>query len=98
MDCFTGSNSTHIQTWLRSFVINRESKPLIKSEQISEGEKLLETKFTNWLPDNVKVARKSADLGRPVVTNKPGSDLAKSYFALAKSYTQKAEKAAKSVG
>ncbi|MDD9920684.1 MAG: AAA family ATPase [Boseongicola sp.] len=94
MDFYREDNIT-VQT---KIVINRESKPLIKSEQISEGEKLLETKFTNWLPDNVKVARKSADLGRPVVTNKPGSDLAKSYFALAKSYTQKAEKAAKTVG
>ena len=71
-------------------VINGENKPLIKSEQISEGEKLLETKFTTWLPSNTVAARKSADLGRPIVLNKPGSDIAKAYTALSKQYIAKA--------
>ena len=70
-------------------VVARETKPLIKSEQISEGEKLLDTKFQHWLPNNPVVARKSADLGRPIVLNKPGSDIAKAYSALARALEKK---------
>lgn len=70
-------------------VIARESKPFLKSEQITEGEKLMETKFQDWLPDNVTIARKAADLGRPVVLHKSGSDLAKAYTALARSIADK---------
>jgi len=65
-------------------VISGESKPLIKSEQIREGEKLLETKFAHWIPGNPKLARKSIDLGQPVAAMKPGSDIGKAYAALAK--------------
>ena len=70
-------------------VISRQSKPFIKPEQVTEGEKLMDTKFQDWLPENVSVARKAADLGRPIVVHKPGSDLAKAYTALAKSIEDK---------
>ena len=89
MDFYREDNIT-VQT---TVVIARETKPLIKSEQIAEGEKLLETKFKHWLPANPKVARKSADLGKPLVVAKPGSDIAKAYTALAKTYSQKAGRA-----
>lgn len=70
-------------------VISRQSKPFIKPEQVTEGEKLMETKFQDWLPDNSTVARKAADLGRPVVLHKSGSDLAKAYAALARNIQEK---------
>ena len=64
-------------------VINRERRPMLKSEHIREAEKILETKFTHWLPDDPKLARKAADLGQPIVRMKPKSDLGKALSKLA---------------
>ncbi|AXI43418.1 P-loop NTPase [Sulfitobacter sp. SK011] len=64
-------------------VINRERKPLLKSEHIREAEKILKTKFAHWLPDNPKLARNAVDLGQPIVRAKPKSDLGKSLSKLA---------------
>lgn len=58
-------------------VINRDQKPLIKSEHMREAEKVLETRLLHWLPYNPKVARSAVNLGRPVVEMKPRSDLGK---------------------
>lgn len=75
-------------------VVSGESKPLIKSEQLREGEKLLDLKFNHWVPGNSKIARKSVDLGKPIILNKPSSDVAKAYAALAKAFAQINESAA----
>lgn len=58
-------------------VINREKRPLIKSEHVREAEKVLKTKLMHWLPDNARAARNSADLGKPIIDNAPRSDIAK---------------------
>ncbi|MGK7651973.1 AAA family ATPase [Roseovarius sp. B08] len=62
-------------------VINRDRKPMIKSDHVREAEKVLETKFRHWIPDNPKLARTAVNLGRPVADLKPRSDMGK---ALAK--------------
>lgn len=62
-------------------VVSRESRPVIKSEHVREAEKVLETQFKHWVPDNPKVARAAINVGRPVMDVKPHSDLGK---ALAK--------------
>lgn len=59
-------------------IVNREKRPLVKSEHLREAEKVLKTKLANWLPDNPKAARNAVDLGKPVVENAPRSDIAKS--------------------
>jgi Flp pilus assembly CpaE family ATPase len=64
-------------------VVNREKRPLLKSEHVREAEKVLKTKLTHWLPDNPKLARKAADLGQPVIEIKAGSDLGKALTKLA---------------
>ena len=64
-------------------IVNREKRPLLKSEHIRDAEKVLEKKLTHWLPDNPKLARKAVDLGRPVVEFHPRSDLGKAMAKLA---------------
>lgn len=64
-------------------VVNRERRPMLKSEHVREAEKVLETKLIHWLPDNPKVARSAVDLGRPIVDMKPKSDLGKALTLLA---------------
>ncbi len=64
-------------------VVNREKRPMIKSEHCREAEKVLKTKLEHWVPDNPRVARSAADLGRPFVEMKPGSDLGKAITRLA---------------
>ena len=68
-------------------VVNREKRPLLKSEHLREAEKVLKTKLTHWLPDNPKVARMAADLGKPIVDIKPRSDLGKALSKTAQSLT-----------
>ncbi len=63
-------------------VVNRDRRPLIKSEHVREVENVLETRLNHWLPDNTKVARSAVDLGRPVVEMKPKSDLGKALINL----------------
>ena len=69
-------------------LVSGESKPLIKTEQIREGEKLLEMKFVHWIPQNTKLARKAVDLGQPIAMTKAGSDIGKAYSALAKTLAE----------
>lgn len=64
-------------------VVNREARPLLKSQHIREAETALNTKLTNWIPDNSKIARKAADFGVPLVSQYPRSDLAKAVRRLA---------------
>jgi pilus assembly protein CpaE len=66
-------------------VVNRESKPLIRSEGQKEAEAVLETRFVHWIPENGKAARRAVDLGRPVVEAQAGSDMAKALRKLAAS-------------
>lgn len=65
------------------FVVNRESRPMIRSETQKEAETVLETRFQHWIPDNPKVARKAIDLGHPVVEGHAGSDIGKALRKLA---------------
>lgn len=58
-------------------VVNREKKPLVKSEHLREAERVLDTPFANWLPDNPRVARRAVDLGNPIVEGDARSDLGK---------------------
>ncbi len=64
-------------------VVNREQKPLFKSEHLREAEKVLEAKLTHWIPDNAKIARSATDLGQPIMDTKPKSDIAKTIGKLA---------------
>jgi len=64
-------------------IVNREKRPLIKTEHIREAEKVLKTRLSSWLPDNPKLAREAADLGKPVVALKPRSDLGRALSKLA---------------
>ncbi len=69
-------------------VVNKEQRPLFKSEHIREAEKVLETKLAHWVPENAKLARGAADLGRPVVDFKPKSDMGKALGRLADAVMQ----------
>lgn len=75
-------------------VVNREKRPMIRSEHVREAEKILKTSLTHWLPENPGVAREAVDLGRPVAALKPRSDLGKALAktALALSVGQTTEK------
>lgn len=64
-------------------VINRDKRPVIKSEHVREAEKVLETQLRHWLPDNPKLARTAVNIGRPVVDIKPRSDIGKALAKLA---------------
>ena len=64
-------------------LVNREKRPLVKSEHVREAEKVLQTSLRHWLPDNARVARRAVDLGRPIVEMKPGSDLGKALARVA---------------
>jgi len=64
-------------------VINRDKRPLIKSEHVREAEKVLETQLRHWLPDSPKLARTAVNIGRPVVDIKPRSDLGKAVAKVA---------------
>jgi Flp pilus assembly CpaE family ATPase len=66
-------------------VVNRESKPLIRSDGQKEAEAVLETRFVHWIPENGKAARKAVDLGRPIVEAQSGSDMGKALRKLAAS-------------
>jgi Flp pilus assembly CpaE family ATPase len=58
-------------------VINRESRPVIKSSHHREAGVALDTKLRYWLPNNAKVARKAVDFGHPIVAYSPNTDLGK---------------------
>ena len=64
-------------------IVNREKKPQIRSQHLKEAEAALETGFSHWIPDNPRVARKAADLGRPITELYPRSDIARAYRKLA---------------
>ncbi|CUJ98744.1 Cell division inhibitor MinD [Ruegeria denitrificans] len=64
-------------------IVNRERNSLIRPPHVREAEKVLDTKFKHWIPDNPKVARNAVDLGRPVTDMKPQSDLGKALKKLA---------------
>jgi Flp pilus assembly CpaE family ATPase len=64
-------------------VVNRETRPLLKSQHIREAETALGTALSNWIPENLKLARKAADFGVPAVAQYPRSDIAKAVRKLA---------------
>lgn len=64
-------------------VVNRDKRPVIKSEHVREAEKVLENEFKHWLPDNTKISRAAVNMGRPIVEMQPRSDLGKALAKLA---------------
>ena len=63
------------------FVLNRESKPFLKSPVIREAESVLALPISAWIPDNGRKERQAVDLGRPSATR--GGPFAKSFARLA---------------
>lgn len=70
-------------------VVNRATRPLIKSEHCREAEKVLEHPFESWIPENLKLARSAVDLGQPVTVSKPRSDMSKAIRKMAKTIEEK---------
>ncbi len=64
-------------------VVNRDRKPMFRSEHLREAEKVLEARFRHWIPDNAKLSRNAVNLGRPVTDLKPRSDVGKALKNLA---------------
>ena len=67
-------------------IVNREKKPVLRSQHLKEAETALEARFAHWIPDNPRIARKAADLGKPITDLFPRSDISKAFRTLA-SYT-----------
>jgi pilus assembly protein CpaE len=65
-------------------IINRETRPMMKSEHHKEAEAVLETKLLHWLPIDDRAARKAVDLGRPIVELASNSSFSKSLRKTAK--------------
>ena len=65
-------------------VINRENRAVLKSRHHKEAESVLGTKLRHWLPNNPKIARRSVDLGRPIVDYSANTDLGKALRKIAK--------------
>lgn len=72
-------------------IVNRETKPFMKSGHCKEAETVLEHRFSHWLPDDPKAARKAVDLGQPLAIGSASSPLSKAYAKIAKSISPSAE-------
>jgi len=66
-------------------IVNREKKPMLRSQHLKEAEAALETRFAHWIPDNPRIARKAVDLGRPITDLFPRSDISKAFKNMAAS-------------
>lgn len=66
-------------------IVNREKKPIVRSQHLKEAEAALESRFAHWIPDNPRVARKAVDLGKPITDLFPRSDISKAFRSLASS-------------
>jgi len=64
-------------------IVNREKKPLMRSEHIRQAEQVLGTRITHWIPDNADVARRAVDLGRPASMLSPSCDVSRSIQKIA---------------
>ncbi len=64
-------------------VVNREKKPMLKSDHIRQAEQVLGMKITHWVPDNPAMARRAVDLGRPAASLSPGCDISKAIQKIA---------------
>lgn len=60
-------------------LVNRESRPMIRTAAQKEAEDVLGAPFSHWLPDRPKIVRKATDQGRPFVMGHAGSDIAKAF-------------------
>ncbi len=65
------------------FVVNRETRPVMKTATVREAENALDASLDHWLPEAAADARKAADLGQPVVDLVPNSRLARAFAKLA---------------
>ncbi|MEM9392896.1 MAG: AAA family ATPase [Pseudomonadota bacterium] len=71
-------------------IVNRERKPLLRSESLKQAQAILGRDIEHWLPDAPDIARRAVDLGRPAVASKPGSGLGRSLLRVAKTVQQNA--------
>ncbi|WP_146586215.1 AAA family ATPase [Puniceibacterium confluentis] len=80
---FFRSERDHLKV---DIVVNHEKKPFLKSDHVREAERVLGVRLSHWLPDNPRVARKSVDLGRPVIATHGGSDLGKALTRMSSTF------------
>jgi Flp pilus assembly CpaE family ATPase len=64
-------------------IVSRQARPIVKSPQVKEAERVLGAPFACWLPDQPREARKAADMGRPVVELHPSAKLSRAIGKLA---------------
>lgn len=64
-------------------IVNREKKPMLKSDHIRQAEQVLAMKIGHWVPDNPAIARRAVDLGRPAASLSPGCDISKAIRKIA---------------
>jgi pilus assembly protein CpaE len=69
-------------------VMSQEHKPLIRSSQHAEAQKLLERPFRHWLPFDPRAARRAADRGAPLAAAAGSSPLSKAIAALGRDHLQ----------
>jgi pilus assembly protein CpaE len=68
--------------------MSQEHKPLIRSSQHAEAQKLLERPFRHWLPFDPRAARRAADRGAPLSSAAASSPLSKAIAALGRDHLQ----------
>lgn len=64
-------------------IVNRAVKPMLPSGQQKAAEKVLERSFKYWLPEDVKAAKATLDLGKSLAEVAPRSKLAKAFRKMA---------------
>lgn len=64
-------------------VVNRAVKPMLPSGQQKAAEKVLERSFKYWLPEDIKAARSTLDLGKPLAEVAPRAKLTKAFRKMA---------------
>ncbi|MGO4914752.1 AAA family ATPase [Pseudogemmobacter sp. W21_MBD1_M6] len=60
-------------------VVNRESRPMIRTAAQKEAEDVLGASFSHWLPDRPRIVRKATDQGQPFMLGHAGSDIGKAF-------------------
>jgi MinD-like ATPase involved in chromosome partitioning or flagellar assembly len=78
MDFFTESNPG-----LKfEVVINHEARPMLLRGHHAAAEKVLERRFSHWIPDDAPAAREALDRGVPVTNASPRSRMSRAISRL----------------
>ena len=64
-------------------VVNRERKPFFPTRHLKEAEAALGARLAYWIPENAQLARRAVDIGVPLVTQYPHSDIGKALRKMA---------------